>query len=231
MEVNFAEVVDLGGASCAAMVWRAAAAIELGIANVVVIAAPSWPSPRPPTPAAEPSGWRFGASSANYGSPQAEFDIPYGNVAQNCGYAQIAMRYGAEYGYDPEALAKIAVDQRISANHNPPAVFHDVPITIEDVLNSPMISDPAAHAGDRDALLGRRGAGRREQGVRAARTQPARSGSPASASGCCTRRRPTRKTCCRRRSPRSPIRPSRCRAGLARMSTCSTSTTATRSRC
>ena len=142
MEVNFAEVVDLGGASCAAMVWRAAAAIELGIANVVVIAAPSWPSPRPPTPAAEPSGWRFGASSANYGSPQAEFDIPYGNVAQNCGYAQIAMRYGAEYGYDPEALAKIAVDQRVSANHNPPAVFHDVPITIEDVLNSPMISDP-----------------------------------------------------------------------------------------
>ena len=45
MEVNFAEVVDLGGASCAAMVWRAAAAIELGIANVVVIAAPSCPGP------------------------------------------------------------------------------------------------------------------------------------------------------------------------------------------
>ena len=48
MQVNFAEVVDLGGASCAAMVWRAAAAIELGLCNVVVIGAPSWPSPRPP---------------------------------------------------------------------------------------------------------------------------------------------------------------------------------------
>lgn len=142
LEVNFAEVVDLGGASCAAMVWRAAAAIELGVANVVVIAAPSWPSPRPPNPPAGPSSWRFGASSANYGSPQAEFDIPYGNVAQNCGYAQIATRYGAQYGYDPEALAKIAVDQRISANHNPAAVFHDNPITIEDVINSPMIADP-----------------------------------------------------------------------------------------
>ena len=142
LEVNFAEVVDLGGASCAAMVWRAAAAIELGVANVVVIAAPSWPSPRPPNPPAGPSSWRFGASSANYGSPQAEFDIPYGNVAQNCGYAQIATRYGAQYGYDPEALAKIAVDQRISANHNPAAVFHDNPITVEDVINSPMIADP-----------------------------------------------------------------------------------------
>ena len=142
LEVNFAEVVDLGGASCAAMVWRAAAAIELGVANVVVIAAPSWPSPRPPNPPAGPSSWRFGASSANYGSPQAEFDIPYGNVAQNCGYAQIATRYGAQYGYDPEALAKIAVDQRVSANHNPAAVFHDNPISIEDVINSPMIADP-----------------------------------------------------------------------------------------
>ena len=142
LEVNFAEVVDLGGASCAAMVWRAAAAIELGIANVVVIAAPSWPSPRPPNPPAGPGSWRFGASSPNFGSPQAEFDIPYGNVAQNCGYAQIAMRYGSQYGYDPEALAKIAVDQRVSANHNPAAVFHDTPISIEDVINSPMISDP-----------------------------------------------------------------------------------------
>ena len=142
LEVNFAEVVDLGGASCAAMVWRAAAAIELGVANVVVIAAPSWPSPRPPNPPAGPSSWRFGASSANYGSPQAEFDIPYGNVAQNCGYAQIATRYGAQYGYDPAALAKIAVDQRVSANHNPAAVFHDNPITVDDVINSPMIADP-----------------------------------------------------------------------------------------
>ena len=142
LEVNFAEVVDLGGASCAAMVWRAAAAIELGVANIVVIAAPSWPSPRPPNPPAGPGSWRFGASSANYGSPQAEFDIPYGNVAQNCGYAQIATRYGAQYGYDPAALAKIAVDQRVSANHNPAAVFHDNPITVDDVINSPMIADP-----------------------------------------------------------------------------------------
>ena len=142
LQLNFAETADLGGASCAAMVWRAAAAIELGLCNVVLIAAPSWPSPPSPTPRTGPNPWRYGASSANYGSPQAEFDIPHGNVAQNCGYAQIAMKYGAEYGYDAEALAKIAVDQRVSANHNPAAVFHNTPITIEDVINSPMIADP-----------------------------------------------------------------------------------------
>ena len=145
IEVNFAETVDLGGASCAAMVWRAAAAIELGIANVVVIAAPSWPSPRRPAPGGRDGAAnfaRYGASSANYGSPQAEFDIPYGNLAQNAGYAQIANRYGAVHGYDPEALAKIAVDQRAGANRNPNAVFRDQPITVEDVINSPMIADP-----------------------------------------------------------------------------------------
>lgn len=55
----------------------------------------------------------------NYGSPQAEFEIPYGNVGQNAPYAQIAQRYAAEYGYDPAAVAKIAVDQRTNACSTP----------------------------------------------------------------------------------------------------------------
>ena len=45
-------------------------------------------------------------------------------------------------GTTPRALAKIAVDQRTNACAYPPAVFHGQPITIEDVLNSPMICDP-----------------------------------------------------------------------------------------
>jgi len=143
VEVNFAEVVDLGGAIAAGMVWRAAAAIELGAADVVVCALPADPLPQAPAPQArQPEPVHFGASSEIFGSPQAEFDIPFGNVAQNCGYAQIAQRYAAEYGYDPRALAKIAVDQRTNACANPDAVFYGKPITIEDVLNSPMIADP-----------------------------------------------------------------------------------------
>lgn len=140
LELGFAESIDLGGASAAGAVWRAAAAIELGAADVVVCAFPGGPLPSPPEP--KPHPFPFGASSAEYGSPQAEFDIPYGNVAQNCGYAQIANRYASRYGYDPRALAKIAVDQRTSACGNPDALFHGKPITIEDVLASPMISDP-----------------------------------------------------------------------------------------
>ncbi|RJQ09111.1 MAG: thiolase family protein [Dehalococcoidia bacterium] len=140
MPVNFAEFVDLGGATAAGMVWRAAAAVELGIADVVLCVVPASPAPVPSDAPAVPAG--YGASSDRFGSPQAEFDIPYGNVAQNCGYALIAQRYGHTYGYDPLALAKIAVDQRTNACANPDAIFYGQPITAEDVLNSPMIADP-----------------------------------------------------------------------------------------
>ena len=140
IEVNFAEYVDLGGATGAGMIWRAAAAIELGMADVVVCALPGDPMPQPPTP--QPPRAPYGASSSAFGSPQAEFDIPYGNLAQNCGYAQIAQRYAAEFGYDPRALAKIAVDQRTNACANPDALFYGKPLTIDEVLQSPIIADP-----------------------------------------------------------------------------------------
>ncbi|MFT7598863.1 MAG: acetyl-CoA C-acetyltransferase [Acidimicrobiales bacterium] len=141
--VNFAERVDLGGASPVGMLWRAAAAIELGLCDVVVCAAPSRPRPRPNQPREPKFNWAStGASSNKWGSPQAEFEIPHGNVAQNAGYAMIANRYAAEFGWDERALAKIAADQRTSANANPNAVFKDVPITIDDVLASKMVADP-----------------------------------------------------------------------------------------
>src|SRR4051812_32248453 len=45
--VGFAEVVDLGGANAAAMVWRAAAAIELGVCQAVLCVLPAThPHPR-----------------------------------------------------------------------------------------------------------------------------------------------------------------------------------------
>lgn len=142
LALDFGERVDLGGATSAGMVWRAAAAVELGVCDAVLAVVPgSAALPRSADrPAAAPN-W-YGASSNNYGSPQAEFDIPYGNVGQNAPYAQIAQRYAAEFGYDPSAIAKIAVDQRTNACAHPGAVFHDTPLTVDDVLASPMIADP-----------------------------------------------------------------------------------------
>ena len=141
LPLDFGERVDLGGATAAGMVWRAAAAVELGVCDAVLAVVPgsaSVPQSRRHQP---PNNW-YGASSNNYGSPQAEFEIPYGNVGQNAPYAQIAQRYAAEFGYDPAAVAEIAVDQRTNACAHPGAVFHGTPITVDDVLASPMIADP-----------------------------------------------------------------------------------------
>lgn len=143
IDLDFGERVDLGGATSAGMVWRAAAAVELGLCEAVLVVVPGsyiLPTSQNPQPPASPS-W-IGASSDKYGSPQAEFEIPYGNLGQNGPYAQIARRYAHEYGYDPRATAKIAVDQRTNACAHPGAVFHGKPITEDDVLNSPVIADP-----------------------------------------------------------------------------------------
>ncbi len=142
LALDFGERVDLGGATSAGMVWRAAAAVELGVCDAVLAVIPgsaSVPQSQRRPPSAP--NW-YGASSNNYGSPQAEFEIPYGNVGQNAPYAEIAQRYAAEFGYDAAAVAKIAVDQRTNACVHPGAVFHGIPITVDDVLASPVIADP-----------------------------------------------------------------------------------------
>ncbi|BBX06422.1 thiolase family protein [Mycolicibacterium aichiense] len=142
LPIDFGERVDLGGATSAAMVWRAAVAVELGLCDAVLAVLPgSRALPRSVRREPVAPSW-FGASSNNFGSPQAEYEIPYGNVGQNAPFAQIAQRYGAQYGYDPSALAKIVVDQRTNACAHPGAVFHGKPLTEADVLASPMIADP-----------------------------------------------------------------------------------------
>lgn len=142
LPLNFGDRVDLGGATAAGMVWRAAAAVELGLCDAVLAVVPgSTEVPRSKSRPARTLSW-YGASSNNYGSPQAEYEIPYGNVGQNGPYAQVAQRYAHEFGYDAAALAKIAVDQRTNACAHPGAIFHGRPITVDDVLNSPVIADP-----------------------------------------------------------------------------------------
>lgn len=52
-----------------------------------------------------------------------------------------ARRHMWEFGTTPEQMALVAVKNRRHAQHNPIAQFRD-PITVEDVLNSPMVADP-----------------------------------------------------------------------------------------
>ncbi|WP_339468909.1 thiolase family protein [Pseudomonas capeferrum] len=144
LSVNFAEVVDLGGCTSVGMVWRAAAAIELGLCQAVLCVLPARLAPMGPDedPGAMARAMRYGGHSTAFGAPEAEFDLPYGHMGQNTGYAMIAQRYAAQYGYDPQALAKIAVDQRTNALANPQAMFHGQPLSIEQVLASKRVADP-----------------------------------------------------------------------------------------
>ncbi|MBK7250870.1 MAG: thiolase family protein [Gammaproteobacteria bacterium] len=144
LRLNFGEVIDLGGASSVGMAFRAAAAIELGLCEAVLCVMPMRVAPMGPNvdPAAMAAAMRYGGHSTVFGAPEAEFDLPYGHMAQNTGYAMIAQRYAAKYGYDPRAMAKIVVDQRTNACANPDAVFYGKPLTIEDVLASRMVADP-----------------------------------------------------------------------------------------
>lgn len=68
------------------------------------------------------------------------YEQPYGSTIATC-YALAANRHMAEYGTTSEQLAKIAVGVREFAGMNPNALYQ-TPITVDDVLNSPMIADP-----------------------------------------------------------------------------------------
>ena len=49
VRANFAEVADLGGASPAGMVWRAAAAVEVGVCDTVLVVCTTVPPPPQPS--------------------------------------------------------------------------------------------------------------------------------------------------------------------------------------
>ena len=142
VKCHFGEVVDIGGASSAGMVWRAAAAIEVGMCETVLVLVPSTPAPVEAGGDAKKMEMPPYLAGDAWGSPQSQFDIPYGLVAAAPSFAMVAQRYMDQFGVAPETLAKIAVDERNSALKNPKAVFKDKPITVDDVLASPMVSDP-----------------------------------------------------------------------------------------
>jgi acetyl-CoA acetyltransferase len=139
---RFAEVVDLGGATGAGMVWRAAAAIAAGMCSTCLCLTGTRRRRRQGGTSERAARAPRSFASARDRSPLAEFDAPYGMIGANVGYALLATRYAHEYGLRDTQRAKVAVDQRKNANANPAAIFHDEPLTIDDVLASEMICEP-----------------------------------------------------------------------------------------
>ena len=136
LDLTFGELVDLGGATGAGMVWRAAAAIAAGQCEVCLCVNAA------PRGGGSGIGWGGGGGRPSMRAPDMQFERPYGAGPPNGGYAMIAKRYEYEYGLKAEQRAKISVDQRTNACAYPLAFFYGQPITVDDVLASPVISDP-----------------------------------------------------------------------------------------
>lgn len=128
IQPRMANVVDLGGASGAGMVWRASAAIAAGMCDTVLcVLANTHEEPAPRSPNR---------------NPIREFDVPFGASGANTSYAFAMQRHMAEYGSTPEQFARIAAWARHNAQFNPEAVFYGKPASVDDVLASPLIASP-----------------------------------------------------------------------------------------
>ncbi|MCL6600183.1 MAG: thiolase family protein [Alicyclobacillus macrosporangiidus] len=71
-----------------------------------------------------------------------DYEIPYGSNMANTNYALVAQLHQHLYGTTDEMRAKICVDQRFNASYNPNSLFGHLPLTVEDVLNSRVVSSP-----------------------------------------------------------------------------------------
>jgi acetyl-CoA acetyltransferase len=130
------EVVDLGGASAAGMVWRAASAIASGMCRVAVGAMVSVMDPTRFARAATATDRRRAPLGLSV------YEAPFGPMGVNSAYALAARRHMHEFGTTSAQLARIAVDQRTNALANPMAMYGEEPLTVEDVLASRLVVDP-----------------------------------------------------------------------------------------
>jgi acetyl-CoA C-acetyltransferase len=124
---------DTGGSSYLVHVAHAAEAIAAGKCSVALVTLGGRPLSE---------GVAFGTAPRSYGAgvPDDPFEIPYGRTSTSA-YAMCAMRHMHEFGTTSEQLAWIKVAASHHAQHNPHAMLPKV-VTVDDVLNSPMIADP-----------------------------------------------------------------------------------------
>src|SRR6202022_2537986 len=124
---------DTGGSSYLLQVGHAAEAIAAGKCSIALITLAG----RPRT-----EGVATGTAPRAPARPMPEsgFELPYAPATANM-YAMAAMRHMHQYGTTSEQMAWVKVAASHHAQHNPHAMLRDV-VTVEDVVNSPMIADP-----------------------------------------------------------------------------------------
>ena len=127
---RFSDTTNIGGAAFEAHVGHAAMAIRQGLCDVALIVYGS-------TQRSEKNR-TLGGRPTNL---TMQFENIWGMPAPVGAYAMAAMRHRHEFGTTSEQLAEVAVAARKWAALNPAATMR-APLTIADVMASPMIADP-----------------------------------------------------------------------------------------
>lgn len=121
---------DTGGSAYVLAVGHAAEAIALGKCSVALITLAGRPRAAGQTQVRPAPG----------ATADAPFEAPFNPVIATM-YGAAANRHMYEFGTTSEQLAWIKVAASHHARYNPHAMLRNV-VTIEDVLNSPMVADP-----------------------------------------------------------------------------------------
>ena len=133
LKLRHMDSTDSGGSSYIIHVGHAAEAIAADKCNVALITLAG-------RPRSEGQATGTAPRTAGGNAPNVQFENPYGPATANM-YAMCAMRHMYQYGTTSEQLAWIKVAASHHAQHNPHAMLRDV-VTVQDVVNSPMIADP-----------------------------------------------------------------------------------------
>jgi acetyl-CoA C-acetyltransferase len=132
INVRYVDSTETGGSSYLLHVAHAAAAIAAGKCNVALITLAGRPRSE------GSSGVAPRAVVPNV--PDAPWESLFSPVTVNM-YALVAARHMYQFGTTSEHHAWIKVAAAAHAQHNPHAMLRD-PVTVQEVLDSPMISDP-----------------------------------------------------------------------------------------
>lgn len=130
---RFTDTTVTGGSAFETLVEHAVLGISAGLCDVALITYGStlWSDRRRVTE----------SGGVDSRMPAAQFETPYGDLSPVSAYALAANRHMHEYGTTGEQLAEVAVSTRRWASLNSRALMRE-PITVADVLQSPMISSP-----------------------------------------------------------------------------------------
>jgi len=129
---KYSTEVTIHGGGPVSFVRHAAMAVMSGIVErVLCVATDSFPAPV-----------RSARAHNIFWEADHWFDYPYGAYVPAL-YGLVAQRYVYEYGVKAEQAARLAVEERKWALRHPMAAMKDKgPITVEDVLESPLIATP-----------------------------------------------------------------------------------------